>query len=180
MGHDGSPLPPSRGSAWGPPLWLLFFFLLLLASFQARGSELPLPSARLQSIEGELTSSLSMCSRLRTSLGERSSELAALRPLLDELRASLPIYERKIASLESELRSSTQLSAEQLAELERMKILLASLRSQSAGLSTAFEAYRATAEAEISALRRSRNGWRIGAVLSAALAVALGAWAAVK
>ena len=173
-------MPPSRGSPWAVAFWLLLFFLLLLASFKARGSELPLPSERLQSIERELTSSLSICSRLRTSLAERSSELAALKPLLDELRASLPIYEQKIASLESELKSSTQLSAEQLQELERMKSLLASLRSQSAGLSLAFESYKTAAEAEIAGLRRSRNGWRIVAVVSAALAVAAGVWAAVK
>jgi len=158
----------------------LLFFALLLASFQARGSELPLPSERLQSIERELTSSLAICSRLRTSLAERSSELAALRPLLDDLRASLASSERRIADLESELGSSMQLSAEQLAELERMKSLLASLRSQSAGLSLAFEAYKAAAEAEISALRRSRNLWRVGAVVSVVLAVAAGVWATVK
>jgi chromosome segregation ATPase len=158
----------------------LLFTFLLLASSEAKGSELQLPSERLQSIERELTGSLSICSRLRTSLAEHSSELAALKPLLDELRSSLPIYEQKIASLESELKSSTQLSSEQSAELKRMKSLLASLRNQSAGLSTAFEAYKAAAEAEIAGLRRSRNLWRIGAVVSAALAVAAGVWAAAK
>jgi chromosome segregation ATPase len=180
MSRNGSSLPPSRGSAWGPLLWLLLFFCLLLAALRANGQELQSRPSELESLREHLLKAESYLTTLEANLKQRPEQIASLDAALQKAGQELAASKDELKRLRANLDGS-EVSRQNLEKaLSETSTSLEELSLKYEELSQSFAAYRQEMRGQVAGLERSVKLWRIVGICAGVVAVGLGIWAAAK